>query len=112
MTRKILATALLLTTLALTSCAPTVEPANISEAPQPTPSSSSSQIKQAETCKQLALGQKVIEDTEKDMRKTYAEEYFETEDWLVFVDGYWKGFWDQHKYCLICQENGDVPKED
>lgn len=61
------------------------------------------------SCAQLSAAKQIIEDTRATMAEQYDEAYFDTDDWKIFVSSYWEGFWSQHKYCKICQANGDVP---
>lgn len=101
---------LLVVLLALTGCSAT-EPKAQPVFQETTIESTATSEPAREECKQLALAHKVIVDTEASMKKQYDDEYFEGDTWIAFVDGYWNGFWSEHKHCKICQTNGDVPEE-
>lgn len=60
-------------------------------------------------CDTLAFSKSFVVNWEKELRKDYVDEYFETDEWAAIVDGYWRGFWEGHQYCRICRDNGDVP---
>lgn len=62
-------------------------------------------------CQQLEAAANVIEDSKNSIAEQYDESYFESADWQMFVDSYWAGFWEHHKYCKACNANGDVPDE-
>lgn len=62
-------------------------------------------------CSQLHRAEKLLADTQDRVAEQYDESYFSTAEWTAYVDGYWSGFWKQHKHCKICQANGDVPAE-
>lgn len=69
-----------------------------------------SQIEPArEECRQLATIKDFMQKFEAEQRELYEDAYFETDMWKAVIEGFWQGFWAEHKYCKICIANGDVP---
>ncbi len=65
----------------------------------------------AKKCDDLGFARTVLANMEDDLRDERDEAYFQTDTHIQFVEGYWEGFWYQHKWCTICLANGDIPEE-